>query len=124
MVFRTSILSVEGGQTEAALSVEGGQTEAALSLGYAPTKALWKVVIPQSFTVSLGPIGNYLIAKVKDTALTSVITVTEILKTANSLNSRIFQTSAIYTAAAVLLVISLPLFRAVMLLEGKSRTNA
>ena len=113
MVFRTSILSVEG-----------GQTEAALSLGYAPTKALWKVVIPQSFTVSLGPIGNYLIAKVKDTALTSVITVTEFLKTANSLNSRIFQTSAIYTAAAVLLVISLPLFRAVMLLEGKSRTNA
>lgn len=113
-VFRTSILSVEG-----------GQTEAALSLGYTPTKALWKVVIPQSFTVSLGPIGNYFIAMVKDTALTSVIAVTEILKTANSLNSRTFETTAIYTAAAVLyLLISLPLSRAVILLERKARTNA
>jgi len=113
-VFRSSILSVEG-----------GQMEAALSLGYTPTKALWRVVIPQSFTVSLGPIGNYFIAMVKDTALTSVIAVTEILKTANSLNSRTFQTTAIYTAAAVLyLIISLPLSRAVILLERKARTNA
>ncbi len=113
-VFRSSILSVEG-----------GQMEAALSLGYTPTKALWRVVIPQSFTVSLGPIGNYFIAMVKDTALTSVIAVTEILKTANSLNSRTFQTTAIYTAAAVLyLIISLPLSRAVIILERKARTNA
>lgn len=113
-VFRTSILSVEG-----------GQTEAALSLGYTPTKALWKVVIPQSFTVSLGPIGNYFIAMVKDTALTSVIAVTEILKTANSLNSRTFQTTAIYTAAALLyLIISLPLSRVVIVLERKARAHA
>lgn len=113
-VFRTSILSVEA-----------GQTEAALSLGYTPTKALWKVVIPQSFTVSLGPIGNYFIAMVKDTALTSVIAVTEILKTANSLNSRTFQTTAIYTAAALLyLIISLPLSRVVIVLERKARTHA
>lgn len=113
-VFRTSILSVEH-----------GQTEAALSLGYTPTKTLWKIVIPQSFTVSLGPIGNYFIAMVKDTALTSVIAVTEILKTANSLNSRTFQTTAIYTAAAILyLIISLPLSRVVILLERKARTSA
>lgn len=107
----------------AILSVENGQTEAALSLGYTPTKALWKVVIPQSFVVSLGPIGNYFIAMVKDTALTSVIAVTEILKTANILNSQTFQTTAIYTAAAILyLIISLPLSRIVVLLERKARS--
>lgn len=108
----------------AILSVEHGQTEAALSLGYTPTKTLWKVVIPQSFVVSMGPIGNYFIAMVKDTALASVIAVTEILKTANILNSQTFQTTAIYTAAALLyLIISLPLSRLVIVLERKARAN-
>lgn len=107
----------------ALLSVEAGQTEAALSLGYTPSRALWKIVIPQSFVVSLGPIGNYFIAMVKDTSLTSVIAVTEILKSANSLNSETFQTTQIYTAAAVLyLVISLPLSRIVVMIERKART--
>jgi His/Glu/Gln/Arg/opine family amino acid ABC transporter permease subunit len=108
----------------AILSVEAGQTEAALSLGYTPTKALWRVVIPQSFVVSLGPIGNYFIAMVKDTALTSVIAVTEILKTANILNSQTFQTTEIYTAAAILyLMLSLPLARIVVLMERKARSR-
>lgn len=108
----------------AILSVEHGQTEAALSLGYTPSRTLWKVVLPQSFVVSLGPIGNYFIAMVKDTALTSVIAVTEILKTANNINSQTFDTTAVYTAAAVLyLLISLPLARAVVLLERRARAH-
>ncbi|GHG61131.1 glutamine ABC transporter permease [Sinomonas cellulolyticus] len=109
----------------AILSVEHGQTEAALSLGYTPSRTLWKVVIPQSFVVSLAPIGNYFIAMIKDTALTSVIAVTEVLKTANILNSQSFQTTAVYTAAALLyLIISLPLSRIVVGIEGKVRSNA
>ncbi|QIM15311.1 amino acid ABC transporter permease [Leucobacter insecticola] len=113
-VYRTSILAVDS-----------GQTEAALSLGYTPTKALWRIVIPQSFTVALGPIGNYFIAMVKDTALTSVIAVSEILKTANTLNSQTFQTVEIYTAAALLyLALSLPLSRLVIVLEKKARSRA
>ncbi len=107
------------------LAIDGGQTEAALSLGYTPTKALWRIVIPQSFKVALGPIGNYFIAMVKDTALTSVIAVSEILKTANTLNSQTFQTVEIYTAAAVLyLALSLPLSRIVIVLEKKVRSRA
>lgn len=113
-VYRTSILAIDS-----------GQTEAALSLGYTPTKALWKIVIPQSFKVALGPIGNYFIAMVKDTALTSVIAVSEILKTANTLNSQTFQTVEIYTAAALLyLALSLPLSRLVIVLERKVRARA
>jgi His/Glu/Gln/Arg/opine family amino acid ABC transporter permease subunit len=112
-VFRSSILAVEG-----------GQNEAALSLGYTPSKALWRIILPQSFVVSLGPIGNYFIAMIKDTALTSVIAVMEILKTANSLNSITFQTTQIYTAAALLyLLISLPLSRLVIVLERRARAH-
>lgn len=113
-VYRTSILAIDS-----------GQTEAALSLGYTPTKALWRIVIPQSFTIALGPIGNYFIAMVKDTALTSVIAVSEILKTANVLNAQTFQTTEIYTAAAlVYLALSLPLSRLVIVLEKKARSRA
>ncbi|MBC9945104.1 amino acid ABC transporter permease [Leucobacter sp. cx-328] len=113
-VYRTSILAIDS-----------GQTEAALSLGYTPTKTLWKIVIPQSFKVALGPIGNYFIAMVKDTALTSVIAVSEILKTANTLNAQTFQTVEIYTAAALLyLALSLPLSRLVIVLERKVRARA
>jgi His/Glu/Gln/Arg/opine family amino acid ABC transporter permease subunit len=109
----------------AILSVESGQTEAALSLGYTPNKTLWKIVLPQSFVVSLGPIGNYFIAMVKDTALTSVIAVTEILKTANIINAQTFETTAVYTAAAILyLLISLPLSRVVLGLEKRARVHA
>ncbi len=108
----------------AILAVEAGQTEAALSLGYTPSKALWKVVLPQSFIVSLGPIGNYFIAMVKDTALTSVIAVTEILKTANVINAQTFETTQVYTAAALLyLLISLPLSRIVSALEKRARVH-
>jgi His/Glu/Gln/Arg/opine family amino acid ABC transporter permease subunit len=108
----------------AILSVEAGQTEAALSLGYTPAQALWKIVLPQSFVVSLGPIGNYFIAMVKDTALTSVIAVTEILKTANIINAQTFETTAVYTAAALLyLFISLPLSRIVSGLEKRARVH-
>ena len=113
-VYRTSILAIDS-----------GQTEAALSLGYTPAKALWLIVIPQSFKVALGPIGNYFIAMVKDTALTSVIAVSEILKTANTLNAQTFQTVEIYTAAALLyLALSLPLSRLVIVLERKVRARA
>lgn len=109
----------------AILSVENGQTEAALSLGYTPTRTLWKVVIPQSFVVSLAPIGNYFIAMIKDTALTSVIAVTELLKTANIINSQTFQTTAVYTAVALIyLAMSLPLSRVVAGIEQKVRSNA
>lgn len=113
-VYRTSILAIDS-----------GQTEAALSLGYTPTKALWRIIIPQSFKIALGPIGNYFIAMVKDTALTSVIAVSEILKTANTVNAQTFQTVEIYTAAALLyLALSLPLSRLVIVLERKARARA
>ncbi|HET7397986.1 MAG TPA: amino acid ABC transporter permease [Intrasporangium sp.] len=108
----------------AILSVEHGQTEAALSLGYTPSRTLWRIVLPQSFVVSLGPIGNYFIAMIKDTALTSVIAVTEILKTANNINSQTFDTTAVYTAAATLyLLISLPLARVVVVMERRARIH-
>lgn len=113
-VFRSSILSVPS-----------GQTEAALSLGYTDRQALWRIVVPQSLPVAIPPIGNYFVAMIKDTSLTSVIAVTEILKTANIIGSTTFQVTQAYTAAALIyLVISLPLSWLLKVLERRTRRHA
>ena len=113
-VFRSSIQSIEA-----------GQAEAALSLGYTPRRALFKIVLPQSLLVALPSVGNYFVAMLKDTALTSVIAVVEIVKTANVLASTTFQTIPVYTAAAVMyLVLSIPLSRLLVVVERRLRTRA
>jgi His/Glu/Gln/Arg/opine family amino acid ABC transporter permease subunit len=105
-------------------SIDRGQMEAALSLGYTPPRAMAKIIIPQSLRVSVPPLGNYAISMVKDTALTSVIAVTEILKQANVLASTTFQVTEAYTAAAILyLVISLPLSGLVKVAEWRVNRN-
>jgi polar amino acid transport system permease protein len=113
-VFRSSIQSIDR-----------GQQEAALSLGYTPRAALMKIVIPQSLLVAVPSVGNYFVAMLKDTALTSVIAVVEIVKTSNVLASSTFQTIPIYTAAALMyLILSVPLSRLLVVLERKLRTYA
>jgi ABC-type amino acid transport system permease subunit len=50
--------------------------------------------------------------------------VTEILKTANVINAQTFETTQVYTAAALLyLLISLPLSRIVSALEKRARVH-
>lgn len=106
----------------AILAIDRGQTEAALSLGYTPRQALQHVVIPQALLIAVPPLGNYFIALVKDTSLASVIAVTEILKTANIIASQTFRTVEVFTAAAlVYLALSLPLSRLVHYIEGRLR---
>ncbi len=113
-VFRSSIQSIDV-----------GQTEAALSLGYTPRATLRKIVIPQSLLIAMPAVGNYFVSMLKDTALTSVIAVVEIVKTSNVLSSTTFQTIPIYTAAALMyLILSIPLSRLLVVVERKMRTYA
>lgn len=106
-------------------SIDKGQMEAALSLGYTRRRAMWHIIIPQSLLVAIPPLGNYFIALIKDTSLTSVIAVVEVLKTANILAGQTFKTVEIYTVAALLyLVISYPLSQLVHLLERRLRVSA
>lgn len=105
-------------------AIDRGQMEAALSLGYTPRQALWHIIIPQSLRVAVPPLGNYFIALLKDTSLTSVIAVVEILKTANVVASQTFRTVEAFTAAALLyLAMSLPLSRLVQWVERRMRIH-
>ena len=61
------------------LSIDKGQTEACKVLGFSKTRALYKILIPQIFKVTLPSICNETITLVKDTSLIYAIGVSELL---------------------------------------------
>lgn len=79
------------------ISVDKGQYEAARVLGFSKSQTLTKIVIPQMLRVSLPSIANECITLVKDTALVTVIGVTEILYFAKAIVNR----QAVFTAYPV-----------------------
>lgn len=85
----------------ALLSVDEGQHLAARALGLAPHKVLFKVVLPQAVKVAIPPSGNELIAMLKYTSLASVISLRELLTTAQSQVSVTFRYAEYYSAALV-----------------------
>lgn len=94
----------------AIISIDGGQREAALALGLTPAQALMRIVVPQAMKNSIPVFGNYLVMMVKDTSLMSYITAAEFLQTAKAYTSRTFLTIESYTIlAGVYLIICIPL---------------
>lgn len=94
----------------AIISIDGGQKEAALALGLTPFQAMMKIVVPQAMKNSIPVFGNYLVMMVKDTSLMSYITAPEFLQTAKAYTSQTFLTIESYTILAVVyLVICIPL---------------
>lgn len=85
----------------ALLSVDDGQHLAARALGLAPHKVLFKVVLPQAIKVAIPPSGNELIAMLKYTSLASVISLRELLTTAQSQVSVTFRYAEYYSTALI-----------------------
>lgn len=59
-------------------SVDKGQSEAALSLGFNSRQAMRRVILPQALRITLPPFTNYFITLIQDSALLSVLGVTEL----------------------------------------------
>lgn len=74
------------------LSVDGGQVEAALTLGMTRARAMRRVVLPQAMRIIIPPTGNHAIALLKDSSLVSVISMTELLYSAQIIYANTFQT--------------------------------
>lgn len=60
-------------------SIEKGQTEAARSLGMPANIAMKNIVLPQAFRRMVPPLGNELIALLKDSSLVTVIAANDLL---------------------------------------------
>ncbi|MGG0816130.1 amino acid ABC transporter permease [Paenibacillus alvei] len=86
----------------AILSVSNGQTEAALSLGLSPWQTMWRVVLPQAARVAIPPMGNTFIGMLKETSLVSVVTVTELLRSAQLLIAQYYVAMPFFIAIALM----------------------
>jgi polar amino acid transport system permease protein len=82
-------------------SVDRGQAEAATALGLTRVQALRKVILPQAMRVVVPPTANETINLLKVTALVSVITLPELLYSAQIIYSRTFQTIPLLIVASL-----------------------
>src|SRR5436305_8331273 len=93
------------------LSVEHGQTEAALSLGLSPGQNFLRIVLPQAVPLMIPPFVNDFIYMLKDSAILSVISATELTSVLQFFVFRnSSQTLPLYALAIVLyLLMALPI---------------
>ena len=78
------------------------QWEAVVALNFAPWTAYRTVILPQAVRPILPPLGNYLIAMLKDTPVLSAITVVEIMQQAKNVGSESFRYRADHSGRSVL----------------------
>lgn len=76
-IFRAAILSIDKGQFEAAK---------ALGMGYGMT--MRRIIIPQSYRRLIPPVGNEFIMVLKDTALVSMIGLTDLSRITSQISTR------------------------------------
>lgn len=86
----------------AILGIGRGQWAAAHSLGLTHVQTLRHVICPQALRLAVPSLGNTLISLIKDTSLVSVITVTELLRSAQEAIAATFQPLPLYLAAAAI----------------------
>lgn len=83
-------------------SIDSGQTEAARSLGFARGATLRYFVVPQAVLTALPQIGNNSIILLKDTAVLSVLGITELTLNAQRAISETYRPFEFYFTAALL----------------------
>lgn len=90
-VFRSSILAVDR-----------GQSEAGFALGFTPGRVLYHIIFVQSLRISLPSIGNFAVALMKDTSLASAVAAPELVFRARNLVSETFLSTEIYLIVALI----------------------
>lgn len=83
-------------------AVARGQWDAADALGMTHGLAFRRIILPQAIRMVTPALGNYFISLFKDTALTSVVGVQELLFKGQIISARSFQYFTIYTLTAIL----------------------
>ncbi|MBB3999928.1 amino acid ABC transporter permease [Aureimonas pseudogalii] len=106
-------------------AVPAGQVEAAKALGLGPLQRFRLVILPQAIRTVLPPLGNDLVAMVKDSSLVSVLgvaDVTQMGKVYASGSFRFFETYSVVAYLYLLMTVSLSL--GVRALERRLRRAA
>ena len=103
-------------------AVPRGQYDAAAALGMRQGTAMRLIILPQAIRIIIPTLGNYFIALFKDTALCSVVSIQEVVFTAQIIAARNFQYFTLYTLVGTLyFIVSFPAARLVGVLERFSK---
>jgi len=86
-------------------TIDVGQTEGSRSLGFGSAQTLRYITVPQAVTAALPQVGNNLIALLKDTALVSVIGITELVHASQQAISETYRPFEFYITAALIFYI-------------------
>lgn len=105
-------------------SLDKGQSEAARSLGMPEGMAMRFVILPQAIRRMVPPLGNELIALLKDSSLVTMIAATDILYAAKVVQGATFRVWEPYlTAAALYLILTWILTRVITYIENRFSTS-
>jgi His/Glu/Gln/Arg/opine family amino acid ABC transporter permease subunit len=103
-------------------AIARGQHDAAAALGMTRALAMRRIILPQAIRIVIPALGNYFIGLFKDTALCSVVSIQEVVFTAQILAARNFQYFTLYTVTGVMyFAVSFPAARFVAYLERVTR---
>lgn len=105
-------------------AIARGQHDAAAALGMTHALAMRRIVLPQAIRIVIPTLGNYFISLFKDTALCSVVSIQEVVFTAQILAARNFQYFTLYTVVGVMyFAVSFPAARFVAYLERVTKSG-
>jgi glutamine transport system permease protein len=105
-------------------SIEKGQMEAARSLGMPSGVAMRSIILPQAFRRMIPPLGNELIALLKDSSLVMVLAVNDILYAGKVVAGASFRTWEPYLTTALLYLILTYIFSTIISYVEKRFSNS
>ncbi|MDR1709901.1 MAG: amino acid ABC transporter permease [Candidatus Accumulibacter sp.] len=86
-------------------AVDRGQTEAAVSLGMTYALTMRRIVGPQAIKICIPPLVNQFIMTLKNSSITSLVTITELVRTGDLIISTTFRSFEVYTVVALLYLV-------------------
>ncbi|ARP94627.1 ectoine/hydroxyectoine ABC transporter permease subunit EhuC [Bordetella genomosp. 13] len=105
-------------------AVPAGQREAALALNFTRAQIMRRVVLPQAFSAMLPPAGNLLIELLKNTALVSLITITDLTFRGQLLRSDTLRTTDVFVAMLLMyFAVALLITGGIRLLERRFKVR-
>jgi His/Glu/Gln/Arg/opine family amino acid ABC transporter permease subunit len=103
-------------------AIDRGQHDAAAALGMTRGVAMRCIILPQAIRIIIPTLGNYFISLFKDTALCSVVSIQEVVFTAQILAARNFQYFTLYSVVGIMyFAVSFPAARLIGWLERMTR---
>lgn len=100
-------------------AVPVGQYEAAVALNFTPRYTLWHISMPQALVEMMPPFGNLVVQNLKDTALVSLISLSDLTFRAQNVRNLTLESIPVFTATLLIyFALALVLMATMRRLEG------